>query len=135
MDTRKLEQEYERLIHDGMNGGSIQIRQDGPEMRDAPRFKLVECHIAVKVEPKFTIEDVSASGIAFISDLAFMPGCAMTLVLENTMGVQARVVGCEMIETEPAFLETRYRVQCRFESSNHGKQMLVMMKEMEKLPS
>ena len=135
MDTQKLEQEYNRLIREGMLKGSIEIRGDGPEFRDSPRFEPIEAKIAVKVEPSFTILNISASGVAFMSNLPFLPGSILTLVLEGVIGVQARVIGCEMIETDERFLETQYRAQCCFDTPNHGKQMLLMMDEMQQLSS
>lgn len=135
MDTQKIEQEYNRLIRVGMQKGTIGIRGDAPEFRDSPRFEPMGAIIAVKVEPRFTILNISASGIAFLSNLPFLPGSILTLVLEDVIGVQARVISCEMIETDEIYLETRYRAQCSFDTPNHGKQMLLMMDEMEKLPS
>ncbi len=38
-----------------------------------------------------------------------------------------------MVETDPDLIETRYRVQCRFENEEQGRQVLLMMKDVDKL--
>ena len=48
---------------------------------------------------------------------------------------EPRVIACSMVETDSGLLETRYRVQCCFDDAFHGKRLLVMMNEMQKLPS
>ena len=71
--------------------------------------------------------------MAFLSDISFTPGTTITLFPEETMGVQALVIGCVMKETDPDLLETRYRVQCRFDNEEHGRRVLLMMSEVNKL--
>lgn len=133
MTTAKLEEEYQRLIQDSILKGTVRIRQEGPEKRHAPRFQLESGQVAVKIEPSFEVLDVSASGMAFQTNMAFLPGKAITLVFHETMGVQAHVIACEVIETDPTFMEAGYRVQCHFENPDHGKQVLITMKITGKL--
>jgi len=135
MGERDLDQEYELLVKEGLARGEIEIRQAEWELREAPRFKLDDRKIAVPVQPSFPIVDVSACGIAFYADLPFTPGDYLNVILTDTLGVRARVIACSMVETDPALLETRYRVQCCFEHVVHGKRLLVMMNEMQNLTS
>jgi hypothetical protein len=37
------------------------------------------------------------------------------------------------VETDRQLLETRYRVQCQFDDDASGKQLLVLMREIERL--
>ena len=135
MGKRDIDQEYELLVKEGLARGEIRIRQDKQELREAPRFKLDDCKIAVPVQPSFPIVDLSASGIAFYAETPFTPGAYLNVILKDTMGFPARVIACSLVETDPALLETRYRVQCRFDDAFHGKMLLVVVNEMQKLTS
>ncbi len=135
MGEPNFDQEYELLVKEGLARGDIQIRQDERELREAPRFQLDDCKIGVPVQPSFPVVDLSASGIAFYADLPFTPGDYLNVILKDTLGFPARVIACSLVETDPALLETRYRVQCCFDDAFHGKQLLVMMNEMQKLTS
>ena len=127
MGERDFDQEYELLVKEGLARGEIQIRQDEREVREAPRFKLDDRKIAVPGQPSFPIVDLSASGIAFYSDLPFTPGDYLNVTMKDPPGFPARVIACSMVETDPEPLETRYRVQCCFDDALHGKTLLVMM--------
>ncbi len=135
MGEPNFDQEYELLVKEGLARGEIQIRQDERELREAPRFKLDDCKIAVPVQPSFPVVDLSACGIAFYADLPFTPGDYLNVILTGAFGFPARVIACTLVETDPALLETRYRVQCCFDDAFHGKQLLVMMNEMQKVTS
>ena len=130
---KKLEQKYQILIEESISSGMLKIGKNGDEMRKEPRFQVRDGAISVRVEPTFEILDLSATGMAFLSDIAFTPGTIITLYLEETTGVQAFVIGCVMKETDPDFLETRYRVQCRFDNEEHGCRVLLMMSDVNKL--
>ena len=130
---KKLEQNYQMLIEESVTSGIVKIGKNGDEMRKDPRFKVRDGSFSVRVEPTFEILDLSATGMAFLSDISFTPGTTITLFLEETTGVQAFVIGCVMMETNPDLLETRYRVQCRFENEEHGRRVLLMMSEVNKL--
>ena len=130
---KKLEQSYQMLIEESIASGVVRIGKNGDEQRKAPRFQVKDGAISVRVEPTFEIIDLSATGMAFLSDISFKPGSTITLFLEETTGVQAFVIGCVMMETDPDLLETRYRVQCRFDNEEHGRMVLLMMSEVNKL--
>ena len=129
----KLDRNYQRLIEEGLSTGSLEIRDNGNEMRNDPRFQVEKGALSVRVEPTFDIIDLSASGMAFQSEFAFKPGTVITLFLEDKMGIQAQVIGCFMVETDSDMMETRYRVQCKFENEEHGRQAMLLMSEVNKL--
>jgi hypothetical protein len=133
MGHGKLEGDYKRVLEEALARGAIQLRTGGVELRKEPRILPGNGHIRVRVEPDFSMINVSASGLAFHSDLPFTPGGTLTIVLEDAFNVAGRVIGCSLEETDPSFLETHYRVQCRFEDLEQGKQLLVRLEEMERL--
>ncbi len=130
---KKLGQNYQLLIEESISSGVVKIGKNGDEMRKDPRFRVRDGAISVRIEPTFEILDLSATGMAFLSDISFKPGTSITLFLEETMGMQANVIGCVMLETDSDMLETRYRVQCRFDNEEHGRRVLLMMSEVNKL--
>lgn len=132
---KKLERNYQMLIEESLASGTVAIRNNGDEMRAAPRFQVKGGSLSVRVEPSFEILDLSSTGMAFLSEISFKPGSMITLYLEGTTGVQAEVVGCVMVETDEDLLETHYRVQCRFENEEHGRLVLLMMSDVDKLSS
>jgi PilZ domain len=128
-----LDQEYQLLLKEGLAKGEIVIRTDGPDLRGTPRFRMQGGRVTVRVEPVFKVVDISASGIAFLSELPFSPGDVLQVILRDTVAFQTRVVGCIVTETDPDLLELRYRVRCRFQDVTNGKHLLVLMKEMERI--
>ena len=130
---KKLGQNYQLLIEESISSGVVKIGKNGDEMRKDPLFRVRDGAISVRIEPTFEILDLSATGMAFLSDISFKPGTSITLFLEETMGMQANVIGCVMLETDSDMLETRYRVQCRFDNEEHGRRVLLMMSEVNKL--
>lgn len=132
-DGNGKDQAYKDLVEQGLSSEAIEIRDNGNELRRDPRFEVEDGSLAVRVEPNFDIVDLSVSGMAFLSDIPFTPGSNITMYPENTMGIDAMIVGCFMVETDSGLMETRYRVQCRFENEEQGKQVLLMMGDSEKL--
>ncbi len=130
---KKLNRNYQLLIEESLESGAAVIRNNGDEMRGEPRFQVNDGRLSVRVEPTYEIIDVSASGMAFFSDIPFKPGTVITLYLEDTTGVQARVIGCYLVETDADFMEAQYRVQCHFENEEHGKQVMLMLSAVNKL--
>ena len=133
MSKRDLEQEYQIIVAEGLAKGEIRVRTSDVEHREAPRFAMRQGRISVRVEPVFKLVDISATGIAFFSDLPFRSGQVLQLILKDTVAFQARVVGCELVETDIDYMEMSYRVQCSFRDPTNGKHLLVLMKEMERM--
>lgn len=130
MSRWDLEQAYENLLQSGLATGDVTIRQDRPEMRAAPRFRMPHDHVAVRVEPRFQLLDLSASGVAFLSEVPFQVNSVLQIIVYGTVAFQARVVSCPLLETDARLMEVRYRVQCRFDSEATGKHLLLMLKEL-----
>jgi PilZ domain len=133
MGQWNLEREYELLIEEGLANGEITVRKDGPDLRAEPRFRLRGSRVAVRVEPQLKVVDLSAAGIAFLSEQPFNPGDVLHVIIKDTLAIQARVVGCQLVETDPALLELHYRVHCRFNDVSNGKQLLLLMKEIARI--
>lgn len=133
MGEWNLDREYQLLVEGGLASGELTVRVDGPELRRAPRFRFQHGRIAVRVEPEFNLVDLSATGLAFLSDLSFAPETALQVIVKGTVAVQARVVTSTLVETDADLLEMRYRVQCRFDDTASGKHLVLLMKEIDRM--
>lgn len=131
MGEWNLDRAYHLLLEEGYATGQIRRRTDGPDHRSAPRFRLHDGQIAVRVEPQFQLVDISAAGFAFYSEFPFQPDTLVQVILKDTVAYRARVVASPLVETDAGLMELRYRVQCRFDDISNGKQFLVFLKEME----
>lgn len=130
MNEESWSREYDALLREQ---GGDEAPPDVAERRAHPRLRLRHGAIWIRMDWKFAVFDVSISGIGFYSSLPFQPGRVITVMLEKAFALEAEVVGCHLMETDPAFMETQYRVHCVFRNRLHGTQFLVLMKQMDDL--
>ncbi len=125
-----VERAYRQLVDNGLSAGRIELRA-GTDQREEPRFQMHKREVAVRVEPRLKLVDLSASGVALLSEQAFQPGEVLQLILKDALAFKVQVEGCDLVETDTDLLEMRYRVRCRFNDEGGGKQFLVLMEEFD----
>ena len=130
--NQRLDADYQILLKEGMQKGEIREIQVG-ERRRSPRFKIDYGNIAIPVTRPYSVENVSKTGIAFLSTFPFQTGEPLLIRLENTNDLRGRVHSCEFVEGNDMFMEHFYRVVMEFQNPIHGKQAVVMLKEMDRL--
>lgn len=133
MERWNLEKEYQRLLQRSIARGEVSIRTDGHDQRQSPRIRMAGERVAVRLETEFEVLNISAGGFAFLSEAPFHEGETLHVVLKDAMAFQGQVVACQVVETDALLMELRYRVQCRFLNDTSGKQLLVLMQEMQHL--
>jgi hypothetical protein len=133
MSKWEWEREYRALLEQGREQGEFLLLPNTAERRASPRFRLKMEHVWIKVEPKFSVVDVSVRGIALYSDFPFDPGQFVNITLGKAFSVEARIVGCRLVESDPDLLENKYLVRCEFDDETTGMRFLVMIKEMDNL--
>lgn len=101
------------------------------ERRNAPRVSVVCGDVAVNATFPVTTIDISTTGASFLSEQPFKAGNEISLSVAKVFSLEATVVGCEMEETDSTFMETRYRVRCKFTDETAGMELLVLSKEYE----
>lgn len=131
MEGWQWKQDYEAILREGLARGEMDRHPH--ERRRQPRFRLKSQDVFIKVEPRFRVVDVSVSGMSVYSDFPFQEGQTVNITLGKAFSVEAEVVGCPIVEADPDWLETKYRVQCRFRDEAVGMQFLVMLKQMDDL--
>ena len=133
MDGWQWKQDYEELLNEGRASGDLELRAPGRERRSKPRFRLKSQHVWIKVEPRFTVVDVSVSGISVHSDYPFAVGQTVNITLGKAFSLEATVRDCTLVLADEQLLDTKYWVRCQFEDESVGMQCLVMMKQMDEL--
>lgn len=133
MDASHWSREYERFLEQCAEQGRLEVRSQGDENRQHPRFRLWSHIVWTHGEFQFSIVDLSVSGIAFDANQDFEPGRLITVRLSDLLSVQSRVIGTTELDATPMFFAARYRVRCRFDDLVEGMRFLVMVKDMQQL--
>lgn len=131
MPTENLEAEYEKLVREELGKPDSMSKLPDDERRFHPRFKLHAESVWIKVDTSFRVIDMSLQGLSMYSDRPFEAGHQLKVMVGKAFLVETEVIDCEMLETDPELMETQYRVSCRFLDESVGKQLLVMMKELD----
>ncbi|MEE8394853.1 MAG: hypothetical protein V3S29_02280 [bacterium] len=132
MRNREWEKDYQAILEDSLTNGEL-VTQGAAEKRAFPRFNLKSGSIWVKVDQSFDVIDVSVSGISFFSTYPFKADQTLGITLGKAFLIEAKVVETHLVEKDAIFLETAYRVACRFTDDKTGVRFLVMLKEMDNL--
>ena len=126
--------DYEAILDDARRRGDISEPPGAAEKRKFPRINLISRPILVHEPTRYQILDMSAGGMSFYSESSFEMEKVVSISLEGLLTIEARVLGCEMVETDPDFLEVKYRVHCRFEDERYGMRFLVLALQSEGSP-
>lgn len=97
------------------------------------RIKAEATNLTVRAELQVAAIDVSASGLAFHSNFPIQVGQPILITVGTIFSVEAEVVRCILESADEEFLETHYRIQCKFYEEEQGKYLLVMVSEMDKV--
>ena len=125
----KWSEEYDLLLERAITEGKVESVRVNDERRDSPRFKLSEGIIRSEESTQRDIIDLSKSGYAFHSERNYKIGEEVPLTMRGAFEAHAKVVGCEMVETDSCFLEFKSRVRCQFTSPEHGMIILLLLFE------
>ena len=122
-------EDYDKLLERAITEGKVQLLPDKEERRDHPRFKLSEDWVRSTETSQRDIINLSKTGYAFHSERKYEIGEEVPLSLREAFVAHAKVVGCEMVESDASFLEFKYVVRCRFTSQEHGMIILLLLFE------
>jgi len=110
----QLQERYRGLVNEGIAKGRVKLLTGGGEKRQHPRFVLHSTQVWSTVERSYPVVDKSLTGVCFLSAYPFPVGDLVKISMRRFFMVEALVVACEIEETEPVYLEYRYKVRCRF---------------------
>jgi hypothetical protein len=132
-DRQVWNEEYRRFLQQCREDGRLEQRDGASEHRSHPRFRLWANIVWTAGDFQFSIVDLSVTGIAFDTNLAFVPGERIVVRLSDLVSVGTEVVGCTEMDETPMFFTGRYRVRCHFQDDVEGLRFLVMVKDMQQL--
>ena len=129
--SRELwELEYARRIEQDVMDGMVEMPKPDDRRKD-PRLQLrrgknIWIHTDRVPVP---ILNISKSGVAFFSEQQYFPGDHLHLSVANTLTIKARVLECEMEETDAIFMEYRYHVRAKFDEGENGCKIYVLARD------
>ena len=128
---REWDEDYELLLRESLDSGDIATVSDGAEKRGSPRFRIQSGAIWVRLDTRFDVLNASISGISFQADRCFKAGEVLAITLAKAFKIEAEVIDCRMVETNPALIETAYITRCRFTDEHSAVRFLVMLKAVD----
>ena len=133
MAKSRVTERYQEILAEAATESPQSAPASALERRGAPRVSVTCGDVSVNLVCPVTTVDISTTGACFLSEQAFPVGSELTVTVAAAFSLVATVVGCEMEETDATFMETRYRVRCRFADEAQGMEVLVLAKEHETL--
>lgn len=122
MDIRKA---YERVLEEHQQEMVSSGILPGAEQRQYPRFKVDSPDLWISTVPEFAVADLSASGIAVISNHPVKVGTLLNLSLEKSLSLDTEVVACTMEYPPDEYTDAQFRIQCHFLEDVKGMELLV----------
>ena len=122
MDIREA---YQRVLEEHQEKMAASGRLPGAEQRQYPRFKVNSPDLWISTVPEFVVSDMSASGIAVLSNHPVEPGALLNLSLGKSLSVDTEVVACVMEYPPDEFTDGQFRIQCNFLEELKGMELLV----------
>jgi len=108
------DKQYQTLLSKGIAMGRVRVLPGSAEKRQSPRYRMANTLVWGRIELSYPVIDKSLTGLAFHSPSAFEVGSTVRISLRQFFVVDALVVGCEMEEPDPVFMNCQYKVRCRF---------------------
>lgn len=131
MDFMEWDKEYEELVKESLSRGDITLVSSDQEKRDSPRFRIKSGAIWVRMDTSFDVLDASISGISFEADRHFKPNDVIAIAIAKAFKIEAEVISCEMVETEPGNTQVKYITRCHFIDEHSAVRFLVMLKAVD----
>lgn len=129
MTFGKFEEEYRLLMEQIIDSEEFGVEAGEVQRRKHPRFKTQSGTGFAYINSQYNLIDISASGLAFVSNQRHRMGERIKMDFENFMEIEAEVVSCSQIEPEPDSIEDIFRVHCKFSEENQGMKILMMLNE------
>jgi hypothetical protein len=131
MMSTDLHTEYARILEESRKRGDVVSEQSGEERRTHPRLAVKAADIWISSVPEFSMVDLSASGVALMSNYPLKPGEVITVSLGTALSIEAEVMHCQLVESPTDHSDAVFRIQCRFTQENEGMELVVRVKERE----
>ena len=120
-----VREEYQRVLDDHSEEIAASGQSAENDQRQDPRFKVDNADLWLSTVPEFAVADLSASGIAVLSNHPVEAGTLLNLSLGKSLSVNTEVVACIMEYAPDEYTDGQFRIQCRFLEDLKGMELLV----------
>ena len=127
MKSQTMDQAYDVLLKRAIGGLVVRTAPEVSDRRMQPRFKFGSERVGVRLEYKHQVLDVSESGIAFASHIAYSSGQIINLNYLDLVRIDTRVIDCRFAESDPTFMDARYIVRCEFMATGKGLELMELL--------
>lgn len=122
--------EYERRLVSDASQGLLDVSRSS-DRREAPRLRLnpsdtIWIHNGWVSVP---VVNLSRTGLACHSEREFFMGDSMVLKFGLSLVAEAQVLGCEIEETDPNFMECRYKIRVQYGKRENGYKIYVLARD------
>lgn len=122
-----LKEEYQKIVEEQGGGTVAKSLVGGTDNRVHPRFKVKTEDLWISNVPEFAISDMSASGMAVISNHPLETGTLLKVSLGKSITLETEVVGCVMEYPPDEYTDGQFRIQCRFLEDLKGMELMVQL--------
>ena len=119
----EIQEAYQRVLENYQEEITFSDSMAGPEKRQFPRFKVKTSNLWISSLPEFSVADLSANGIALLSNHPVEAGKLLTLSEGKMLSVESKVVACTL-EMDAS---GQFRIRCLFLEELKGMELLVYL--------
>ncbi len=127
MARESIDQAYDALLQRRKEESGTEAPARTSELRGHPRFNTPDERVAIQLESKHQVLNVSEAGIAFASLIPYEVGQVIDVNFIDLARIDARVVECRVDQSDPRFLEVHYVVRCEFLAEDKGREFLELI--------
>ena len=129
--SNEIQEEYARIVEESRRRGDVMSEGPGSERRTHPRLAVKSADLWISSVPEFSMVDLSASGVALMSNYPLKPGEIVTMSLGTVLSLEAEVLHCQLGESPTDYSDAVFRIQCRFAQETEGMELVVKIKQRE----
>ena len=129
MQLESLANEFSNLLEESRQRGEVTELPSSQERRKFPRLKVNSSEIWIDAVAKFSLVDMSPSGVAVLCNHPVQIGESLKFSLGPIHGAEAIVVACELDESPTENLDAQYRVHCKFRNTKEGMSLILMARQ------
>ena len=123
--------EFAQVLEQSRRRGEVTELSAGNERRKYPRLKIISDDLWIDSMAQFVVVDMSPSGVALNCNYPLQLGDVLRIALGPLQGADAKVIGCDLIDSPTEYLDAQYRVHCVFLNIKAGMKLVVKTKQLD----
>ena len=123
--------EFAQVLEESRRRGEVTEFSAGNERRKYPRLRIISDDIWIDSMAHFGVVNMSPSGVALNCNYPVRLGEVLRFALGPLQGADAKVIGCELLDSPTEYLDAQYRVHCTFLNIKAGMKLVVKAKQLD----